>query len=75
MDCKSCQTLNAILGTKIARGLENVKKQSYCYMLRIQKIQKRIQIFVSRFPKPDFLFICVFAMQTTDRQYVFCSLT
>lgn len=66
MDFKSCQTLNLLLFWVLkCTGLREHKKQSYRYMLRIQKIQQKIQISASRFPRPNFLFISAFAMQTT----------
>ena len=53
MDFRTCQTLNLLLfWVPTHAGLREHKKQSYSYMLRIQRIQRRIQIF-AEFPKPD----------------------
>lgn len=57
MDFRSCQTLNLLLfWVPKHAGLREHQKQSYSYMLRIQKIQERIQVFV-KFPRSDF---CLF---------------
>lgn len=54
MHFKSCQTLNLLLFWALkCTGLREHKKQSYRYMLRILSIQKMIQLFASRFLKPQ----------------------
>lgn len=54
MDFRTCQTLKLLLfWVPKHTGLREHKKQSYSYMLRIQRIQNTIQIF-AKFPKSDF---------------------